>query len=175
MIGSVCRWRATRAIRLYAERATLSMSRTGNVFRVIPRAGQAHHHPRGSTVTAKMRSWRPWVLIKHEFVRSDIYLIRISKIVFLRFLLFFFLFFSTRLHAASHGKIEFGHTQNDFALLQPAFSSRYIFILNFLLKLLVTRMYHPKSYYMCQPACSLVEKKRKRKEENEENNFGNPY
>ena len=39
MIGSVCRWRATRAIRLYAERATLSMSRTGNVFRVIPRAG----------------------------------------------------------------------------------------------------------------------------------------
>ena len=68
-----------------------------------------------------MRSWRPWVLIKHEFVRSDIYLIRISKIVFLRFLLFFFLFFSTRLHAASHGKIEFGHAQNDFALLQAAF------------------------------------------------------
>lgn len=39
MIGSVCRWHATKAIRLYAERATLSMSRTSNGFRVVPRSG----------------------------------------------------------------------------------------------------------------------------------------
>jgi hypothetical protein len=39
MIGSVCRWHAAKAIRLYAERATLSMSRVGNKFRVAPRSG----------------------------------------------------------------------------------------------------------------------------------------
>ena len=39
IIGSVCRWKATRAIRLYAERASLSMSRTSAGFRSVSRSG----------------------------------------------------------------------------------------------------------------------------------------
>ena len=39
VIGSICRWKATRAIRLYAERASLSMSRTSNEFRDVGRSG----------------------------------------------------------------------------------------------------------------------------------------
>ena len=39
LIASVCRWHAIKAIRLYAERATLSMSRATSAFRVMPRSG----------------------------------------------------------------------------------------------------------------------------------------
>ena len=39
MIGSVCRWHSTKAIRIYAERPVLSMSRTSNGFRAVPRSG----------------------------------------------------------------------------------------------------------------------------------------
>ena len=39
MIASICRWHAVKAIRLYAERPTLSMSRSTNGFRVRPRSG----------------------------------------------------------------------------------------------------------------------------------------
>ena len=39
MIASVCRWHSLKAVRIYAERPVLSMSRTGNDFRVVPRSG----------------------------------------------------------------------------------------------------------------------------------------
>ena len=39
MIASVCRWHAMKAVRIYAERPVLSMSRTGNGFRVAPHSG----------------------------------------------------------------------------------------------------------------------------------------
>ena len=39
LIGSICRWNATRAIRLYAERPSFSMSRTTTGFRFIARRG----------------------------------------------------------------------------------------------------------------------------------------
>ena len=39
LIGSICRWNAIKAIRLYAERPSLTMARETSTFRDIPRLG----------------------------------------------------------------------------------------------------------------------------------------
>ena len=65
-----------------------------------------------------MRFWLPGVLIKQEFVPSNIVLNKDTKNCY--YFLFLFMIFFQGTTAASHGKIEFGRAQIDFALLPAA-------------------------------------------------------